>query len=420
MKLPIRSNQQISESHSVKILYNLIPDEWVINQVYKDYGIDFEIDIWYKNKPTHKKLSLQVKRTTLQPTVRNIIKIKIKESTINYLNTKENPFIFLFDRWDNLWIYSTKNLIKLYGRYIKNGVLQLPIVLLRPFNCNRYKIWHTTFNPTRKIIIIVAGLNNFKNYLKYFCKQSEVNENYYSINIQNSDDDFWTREDYANFGYYISTRKGSKEEEIKYLKSELKEANIEKQRGIIEAFCYLNYSDSEVEKIALDMIKSQNSQDILIGLKKLGISKEEKYIQILGNYLNLKDIIQEFKKSLNSNLTKDHHNENRQIDLLELEKTRLFTLSKDEDFNDIYLTVYEAFSNINTPQTIEYLINLFLSEVPNPKEISFLGGLIKSKIPNWYKFIKRYIISVEPKIKIYSKDDLIEFISNRTQLVLDY
>jgi hypothetical protein len=168
------------------------------------------------------------------------------------------------------------------------------------------------------------------------------------------------------------------------------------------------------------MIKSQNSQDILIGLKKLGISKEEKYIQILGNYLNLKDIIQEFKKSLNSNLTKDHHNENRQIDLLELEKTRLFTLSKDEDFNDIYLTVYEAFSNINTPQTIEYLINLFLSEVPNPKEISFLGGLIKSKIPNWYKFIKRYIISVEPKIKIYSKDDLIEFISNRTQLVLDY
>lgn len=151
----------------------------------------------------------------------------------------------------------------------------------------------------------------------------------------------------ANFGYYYSTlKRGIGPAKIKLL-NKLQSATHLQRRGIIEGLAYLNYKNEETEKIALEMISSDYTQDILVGLMHLSVPGENKHLEIY-----LKAIYSYF----------DYRN----------------CILMDEETHGIELISIEALFNISTDESLSLVVETFCSKIFKPTEVRLIYKLFKN------------------------------------------
>lgn len=359
-QLPTRPEAHVKDTRGLKRLLNFFRDEWIIREIKPDYGIDFEIEPFKNSKPLNKIVKIQLKNhETFNDFSEAINILSMKVSTLNYLYETDNTYLITLTN-DNMFCSQIKSLYNTFNINQEKKNCSIPLVYRRPFRSQQYSKW--VEYPKFRIIFNLLG-----NELAHFelDKTKDSFENYYSLTIKDNEEKyFFEREDLANFGYYYSTlKKGQKKAKIKLLEK-LSEANSLQRRGVIEGLAYLNYKDDVTEQIALEMIASDNTQDILVGLMHLSIPGENKHLDI---YLNA--IYGYFN--------------NR--------KCILF----DEEIHGIELTSIEALYNISTAESLGLIVEMFCSDIFKPTEVS----LIYSLLSNSPVSIKEVIIELINKQK---------------------
>jgi len=125
MQRPI---QHIIETRSRKAFEALVPNEWVCRSLTPDYGIDYTVEIFKDGKSTGKSFNVQIKGTE-QDISNDMVKVRVKISTLEYFNKQPLPTLFVVHstKADRFWAIWINDFFK--TRKIKEGQLQLQITL---------------------------------------------------------------------------------------------------------------------------------------------------------------------------------------------------------------------------------------------------------------------------------------------------
>jgi hypothetical protein len=86
--LPIRSKSHVLEEESRIAVKNILPSEWVIQDIFVDYGADFYVEIYKNSKPTGYEFSIQLKAS--EKSGKNLT-VDMPVKTINYLRQRPIP-----------------------------------------------------------------------------------------------------------------------------------------------------------------------------------------------------------------------------------------------------------------------------------------------------------------------------------------
>ncbi len=345
-QLPKRPETHVKDTRGLKRLLNFFRDEWVIRFVYPDYGIDYEIEPWKNSKPVNKIAKIQVKNNeSVNENFEPINVLKFKVSTINYLNFSNNSYIISITK-ENLFCFNVNSIFNTFNINQDKVHCNIPLVYRRPFKSQQYSTWIDF--PNHRIIFNLLGSELALNELESNFKERDSFENYYLTTVKGFDEkDFFDREELANFGYYYSTLKKNKKQAILKLLGKLETATHLQRRGIIEGLAHLNYKNEETEKIALEMISSNYTQDVLVGLMHLSIPNENKhldiYLKAIYSYFDYRDCI-----------------------------------IMDEETHGIELTSIDALFNISTKESLSLVVEIFCSSVFKPTEVSLIYNLFKN------------------------------------------
>lgn len=345
-QLPTRPETHVKDTRGLKRLLNFFRDEWIIRVVYPDYGIDYEIEPWKNSKPVNKIIKVQLKNNeSINENVQSINLLQLKVPTINYLNSFDNSYIISLTN-DNLFCFKASSLFNTFNVNQKAKYCNIPLVYSRPLKSNQYFLWleNKNYRIIFSLLETELALNEFESNFKH----RDSFENYYLTNVKDFDEKyFFEREDLANFGYYYSTLKKGKGQATVKLLNKLQNSNPLQTRGIIEGLAYLNYKNVQTEEIALKMVSSNNSQDILVGLMHLSIPGENKHLEIylsaIYGYLNYRDCI-----------------------------------INDKETHGIELTVIEALFNISTKESLSLLVEMFCSTAFRATEVALIHSLFKN------------------------------------------
>lgn len=95
-RLPKRIRQHVIEEESRQYVKQILPDEWVVQDVVKDYGIDLTVEIVIDEEVTGAPFSIQVKGTDkLVIRKRGYVAHRCKTSTLAYFLQRPEPVIYL-------------------------------------------------------------------------------------------------------------------------------------------------------------------------------------------------------------------------------------------------------------------------------------------------------------------------------------
>lgn len=90
MELPQNHRNHVLERKSVKFFNQCMPDEWVVNEIPNDYGIDLSVEICINNQLTGLNFSVQLKSTE-RAEHELYAKPLLEKSTLNYLRVRLEP-----------------------------------------------------------------------------------------------------------------------------------------------------------------------------------------------------------------------------------------------------------------------------------------------------------------------------------------
>lgn len=94
MDKPIRHSNHILSEKSKKFLNSCLPDEWVVNELKNDYGIDYLVDIVDKNCVTGFSFLIQLK-SHHKGNNKDTVSVVINRSTLNFWITKLDPILII-------------------------------------------------------------------------------------------------------------------------------------------------------------------------------------------------------------------------------------------------------------------------------------------------------------------------------------
>lgn len=336
--LPTRPIQHIKENTGFKRLLVFFRDEWIIRPINPDYGVDFEIEPWKNNHPMMPVLKIQSKNNdSFDENLDRINVIQLKVSTLNYLCNFENSFIISITK-NKIFPFSARTIRDVYNIMEENETFTLPLVYSRDFKSYNYLNWKQIWDKDR-VIFELLGKESALNELESNYKARDKFENYYLTTIKDRNEaDFHSREELANYGYYYSTLKRGKKKATEKLLSKIDSASKLQIRGILEGLAYLNYRDEFTEAIALDMVESDNSQDILVALMHLSVPNDNTYLDLLLDatygYFDLRK-----------------------------------SIIVDNETHGIDQTCINSFYKISTNESLAILVEIFCSGNAKPQEI---------------------------------------------------
>lgn len=97
MTLPIRPRTHVLERESINNLHENIPNEWVIQQMTNDYGVDYLVEIVQDQEVNGNFFSVQLKATDTTFENQNNVTFRMNTSTIRYLmNRVELVMLILY------------------------------------------------------------------------------------------------------------------------------------------------------------------------------------------------------------------------------------------------------------------------------------------------------------------------------------
>ncbi|WP_249414458.1 DUF4365 domain-containing protein [Marinifilum caeruleilacunae] len=108
MTLPIRPRAHVLERESINNLHENIPNEWVIQQIPNDYGVDNFVEIVQNQEVNGNVFSIQLKATDNVFENQDYVSVRMRTPTIRYLmNRVELVMIILFVSNENqsYWIW---------------------------------------------------------------------------------------------------------------------------------------------------------------------------------------------------------------------------------------------------------------------------------------------------------------------------
>ena len=112
-----RPNTHITSTKSEKKLMELIPDEWTCEQLNKDYGLDFLVEIFQDEYTTGNQFYIQLKGTTQTFKGENII-WPLSTDTLDYYSSLALPILLvicqvdtdeIWGKWMNSIDYNSDN-----------------------------------------------------------------------------------------------------------------------------------------------------------------------------------------------------------------------------------------------------------------------------------------------------------------------
>jgi hypothetical protein len=345
-QLPTRPESHVKDAIGYKRLLMFFRDEWIIRPIFPDYGLDYDIEPWKNSKPVNKTAKIQLKNNdSLSLIETSINPIQLKVSTINYLETFDNSYIVSLTS-ENIFCYKVDSLINIFNVNQQSEKSSIPLVYKRDFESNQYNLWIDY--SKHRIIFSLLGKEKGLDELESKNKPRTDFENYYLTNLKDTSEiDFFKREEYANFGYYYSTLKKGKKKASQKLFSKLEGSSHLEKRGIIEGLAYLNFRNDLTEKIALEFVESNLTQDILVGLMHLSIPNDnthlELYLKAIYGHFNLRDCI-----------------------------------VQDEEIHGLELTSIKALFNISTDESLSLVVEMFCSEIFKPTEVRLIYNLFKN------------------------------------------
>ncbi|MCX6250488.1 MAG: DUF4365 domain-containing protein [Bacteroidetes bacterium] len=112
MNYPLRPQNHVIENISKLAFRQAMPQEWVLNEYFIDYGTDFQCEIVKDNAVLGIKFSIQLKAKSKEFDVESVIIKNIKRSTINrWIKSLEPIMIVAYvDEEKNIyWQWVTEN-----------------------------------------------------------------------------------------------------------------------------------------------------------------------------------------------------------------------------------------------------------------------------------------------------------------------
>lgn len=345
-KLPTRPELHVKDTRGFKRLLDFFGSEWIIRTITPDYGIDYEIEPWKNSQPVNKLIKVQVKNNDSIHEAHDPINVyPFKVSTLNYLDRFENTFILSLT-YDNIFVFNSKAISTVFNINQESDSCSIPLVYKRKFYSNQYEQWID--NSRHRILFSTLGKTLALDELENTSKKREDFENYYLTNVKDcSEADFFEREELANYGFYCSTLKRNQQKAVQKLIRFIPNASSLKIRGIIEGLAHLNFKNETTEKIAFEMLKSDNTQDILVALMHLSVPGDNRF---LDTYLKAIYGYFDYRKCI----------------------------IEDEETHGIELTGINALFNINTDESLALIVEMFLSDAFKPTEVKFIHSLFTS------------------------------------------
>lgn len=87
--LPRRPQSHILEEKSRRAVRSAFPPEWVVRDVWEDYGADLYVEIYRDSFPTGYEFAVQIKATDQVPA--DLFSVRVPWKTVNYLLQRPMP-----------------------------------------------------------------------------------------------------------------------------------------------------------------------------------------------------------------------------------------------------------------------------------------------------------------------------------------
>jgi Domain of unknown function (DUF4365) len=102
--LPIRHSSHVLEEKSRRAVRGIFPPEWVVRDVWPDYGIDMAVEIFRGRRPTGKEFYVQIKGTSAGQ--RENFSVRIERKSVNFLQTRPLPTLLVGYNDDTKRVYA--------------------------------------------------------------------------------------------------------------------------------------------------------------------------------------------------------------------------------------------------------------------------------------------------------------------------
>lgn len=297
--LPIRATQHVTEKQSRQRLEALVPDEWVIREVFPDYGVDCTVEIFSHGHPSGRTASVQIKGIS-RPKNDWVLSAPVKLSALNYLiQAKPQPAFLVFvntgiqdsgeagvaiARADYYAEIVVPNVTRPTSG---NARLLLSIPICRDnYESEEYRVWA---QMDRFRVPTLIGGNASPITVRGCVRVIEPPPMCVAYFTDfKSEDDFWRRETFANLGYLTATRPRISDSVAKYLQEQFTKENTAGQIGILEALSHVGQLPQPLVDVAFNWLKAPFLQQLLVAIHALGKCGESTVVPCL---LNLWDAI---------------------------------------------------------------------------------------------------------------------------------
>jgi hypothetical protein len=106
--LPQRPHAHVLGQQAERFVMNGFPPEWVVREVFYDYGLDLNVELTKRGVVTGQTFSVQVKAFEHDPARPEFVPVRLRTSTINYMKTRPEPVMvvaYVADRGDAYWTW---------------------------------------------------------------------------------------------------------------------------------------------------------------------------------------------------------------------------------------------------------------------------------------------------------------------------
>ncbi len=104
MELPKRPQSHVLEERSRRAVRAALPPEWVVRDIWEDYGADLYVEIYRDSTPTGYEFAIQIKATE-QAQKGNSFSVRIPWKTVNFLMQRQAPAMIVGYDGNNEKVY---------------------------------------------------------------------------------------------------------------------------------------------------------------------------------------------------------------------------------------------------------------------------------------------------------------------------
>src|ERR1035437_3180264 len=168
--MPKRPKQHQIEDYSINQFRQLLPENWIIRKIDKDYGLDLEVEIVdIKNQLTANIFLVQIKATDSQQS-NDIRGVSMEIETLNYYKKHQLPLMLVrYSKNTNQFFFKWVNNLDLY--YAKKNAKTIKIKFDDKHLWNNLRSLIRIENDLRKFKTLKGGLVQLQIQISIFLNE---------------------------------------------------------------------------------------------------------------------------------------------------------------------------------------------------------------------------------------------------------